>query len=528
MLHILHLEDSPTDAFLLKRALEGSGIQAEIAMAQNPAQFSAALESKPFDLILADGSLPGFTGLEALEEARKRCPDTPFICVSGTGEEKQVKALLKAGASDFVTKDNDRHLIATIGRFVELKRSESEMRKLALHNEAMARLVKAVQQLSLTRDLKGIMEIVRITARELTGADGATFVLREGEFCHYAEEDAIAPLWKGQRFPLTACISGWAMLNRQPAIIPDIYADPRVPIDAYRPTFVKSLVMVPIRTVSPIGAIGNYWAVQHKPADEEVQLLQALANTTAVAMENVRVYEELEERVRKRTSELEAANKELDSFSYAVAHDLGAPLRTMRAFSQILSHDDGPKLDSAAKVLLDTISGAGNQMAELIKDLLHLSKVSQAPIRKEKVRLDEMARQILAHLKTQDPKREVQVQVSDRLEAEGDAGLLRDVLENLLSNAWKYTSKTAGARIEFGATQGTDGKTVFQVKDNGAGFDMQHADRLFRPFNRLHSQGEFPGTGVGLATVQRIIQRHGGRIWAEAEEGRGATFFFTL
>src|SRR5215216_2626800 len=164
----------------------------------------------------------------------------------------------------------------------------------------MSRLVSAVQELSLARNLATITDVVRRAARELTGADGATFVLREGDKCHYAEENAISPLWKGQRFPLSTCISGWAMLNRQAAVIEDIYADPRIPADAYRPTFVKSLAMVPIRTEAPIGAIGNYWATRRQPTGEEVELLQALANTTAVAMENVRVYAELEQRVKER------------------------------------------------------------------------------------------------------------------------------------------------------------------------------------------------------------------------------------
>jgi len=172
--------------------------------------------------------------------------------------------------------------------------------------QAMERLIEVVQLLSLARDLPAIMDIVRHAARELTGADGATFVLRDDGKCFYAEEDAISPLWKGQRFPMSACISGWAMLNRQPAVIEDIYADPRIPADAYRPTFVRSLVMVPIRTIDPVGAIGNYWATQRLPSPEQVKILQALADTTAVAMENVRVYEELEQRVQQRTSELQS------------------------------------------------------------------------------------------------------------------------------------------------------------------------------------------------------------------------------
>ena len=173
------------------------------------------------------------------------------------------------------------------------------------YGDAMEHLVGFVQQLSLARDLNSVMDIVKHAARELTGADGATFVLRDGDLCHYADEDAISPLWKGQRFPMRLCISGWAMLNRQPAVIEDIYADPRIPADAYRPTFVNSLVMVPIRTIDPIGAIGNYWARPCQPTAAQVKILQALADTTAVALENVRLYGELEQRVTERTAELE-------------------------------------------------------------------------------------------------------------------------------------------------------------------------------------------------------------------------------
>ena len=176
---------------------------------------------------------------------------------------------------------------------------------------AVAHLVEVVQRLSLAKDLPAVMAIVRTAARELTGADGASFVLRDGEMCFYADEDAIGLLWKGQRFPLDMCISGWVMQNARAVSIPDIYQDSRIPAAAYRPTFVRSMAMVPIRTSSPIGAIGNYWATPHIPTEDEVQLLQALADSTAVAMENIRVHQELEDRVRQRTEQLEAANQEL-------------------------------------------------------------------------------------------------------------------------------------------------------------------------------------------------------------------------
>lgn len=183
------------------------------------------------------------------------------------------------------------------------------------HAGGMGRLLQAVQELSLARSLSDIQQVVRSSARELTGCDGATLVLRDDDKCYYAEEDAIAPLWKGSRFPIESCISGWAMLNRDAAVIPDIYRDSRIPHSLYRPTFVKSLVMVPIRKVDPIGAIGNYWANQHQPSEQEVRLLQALADSTSIAMENVRVSSELEQRVRDRTAALEKANEEIHRLS---------------------------------------------------------------------------------------------------------------------------------------------------------------------------------------------------------------------
>lgn len=175
------------------------------------------------------------------------------------------------------------------------------------------RLIEAVQELSMARDADRVAEIVRHAARELVGADGATFVLRDGDRCFYRDEDAISPLWKGQRFPMDICISGWTMLNRRAAVIPDIYQDERVPHEAYRPTFVKSLVMVPIRTLEPIGAIGTYWASHHQPEEEQIELLQALADSTSIALENVQVYAELERRVEERTAQLVETNRRLQA-----------------------------------------------------------------------------------------------------------------------------------------------------------------------------------------------------------------------
>jgi diguanylate cyclase (GGDEF)-like protein len=202
------------------------------------------------------------------------------------------------------------------------------------YTQAMEVLLQVVQDLSLARDLPRLMDIVRHAARTLTGADGATLVLRDGDYCYYADEDAIQPLWKGSRFPMRTCISGWVMMNRSPVIIEDIYADPRIPVEAYRPTFVRSLAMVPIRAKDPVGAIGNYWARMYRPDPLQMKILQALADTTSVALENVQLYGTLENRVRERTAELEQANEEIRQLSLT---DELTGLHNRRGFSLLVS-----------------------------------------------------------------------------------------------------------------------------------------------------------------------------------------------
>lgn len=195
--------------------------------------------------------------------------------------------------------------------------------------QSLLRLVHAVQELALAQELADIQRVVRTAARELTRCDGATFVLRDGGNCYYADEDAIAPLWKGKRFPLETCISGWAMLNKQATVIPDIYVDPRIPHEAYRPTFVHSLVMVPIRSLDPIGAIGNYWATPHTATAEEVSLLGALADATSVAMENVRVREQLAEHEREQGELQRALERETRDIEQLASH-VSSRIRDLR------------------------------------------------------------------------------------------------------------------------------------------------------------------------------------------------------
>jgi PAS domain S-box-containing protein len=229
----------------------------------------------------------------------------------------------------------------------------------------------------------------------------------------------------------------------------------------------------------------------------------------------------------ERTAALEVANQELEAFSYSVSHDLRAPLRSLDGFSQVLEEDCAGRLGAGADDAIRRIRAAAGRMGHLIDDMLKLSRVSRTELRRERVDLSEMARDILAELSRREPGRTVATRVADGIVVEGDPPLLRLALENLLGNAFKFTSKRSDAFIEFGQS-GNGGPPALYVRDNGAGFDMAYADKLFGAFQRLHGAGDFAGTGIGLATVQRVIHRHGGRIWAEAAVGEGATFSFSL
>jgi signal transduction histidine kinase len=236
----------------------------------------------------------------------------------------------------------------------------------------------------------------------------------------------------------------------------------------------------------------------------------------------------LERRVAARTAELEAANAELESFSYSVSHDLRAPLRAIAGFSQAVIEDCGPGLGARGAADLARVRAAATRMGELIDALLVLSRVGRTSLRVAPVDLGELARSILEDLEAAEPARRVDVVVAPELEVRGDPDLLRAALQNLLENAWKFTSRRERARIELGVEPGDGEGQVHFVRDNGIGFDMEYASKLFAPFQRFHSAKEFPGTGIGLATVHRIVQRHGGRVWLESRPGEGTTVRFTL
>lgn len=286
-----------------------------------------------------------------------------------------------------------------------------------------------------------------------------------------------------------------------------------------------------VHTASQL-AQGDYSVRTHlRGSDEVAQVGTAFDSMADVIAEERRqlasTNSSLEQRVLERTHALEDANREYEAFAYAISHDLRAPLRSLNGFSQALADDYAAKLDDTARDYLDRIKNSALKMAQLIDDLLTLSRVNRAEIRNTTFDISQVCVEVIEELRADEPARDISIDIQPAMMVQGDSHLIRSALSNLIGNAWKFTGKTSDARIRFYSEQ-KDGDTVYIVEDNGAGFDMEYAGKLFTPFQRLHHERDFPGTGIGLSTVQRIIYRHGGKIWAEGAIDQGATFYFTL
>jgi signal transduction histidine kinase len=278
------------------------------------------------------------------------------------------------------------------------------------------------------------------------------------------------------------------------------------------------------------GFSGDAAASQLPLTPEDLDYFKMLGRHVAVLLRNSHLITELEgerRQLRRMNAQYIEANRELEAFSYSVSHDLRAPLRSIDGFSQALLEDYSDKLDGRAQDYALRVRAAAQRMGELIDDLLQLSRVGRAELTRQPVDLSSLALGVVAELRARDPERRAAVTVQDGVHAHADPHLARIVLDNLLGNAWKFTATNEDAQIQFTAEQ-QHATWVYSVRDNGAGFDMKYAERLFRPFQRLHSMAEYPGTGIGLATVRRVIDRHRGRVWAESAVGKGACFSFTL
>ncbi|RNL81386.1 sensor histidine kinase [Nocardioides marmorisolisilvae] len=396
----------------------------------------------------------------------------------------------------------------------------------ALSVATLRRLVKAVTDLAAARDITAIVDIVRHAARELVNADGATFVLRDREQCYYVDEDAIEPLWRGMRFPLEACISGWAMLNKEQVVIPDIYVDPRIPHEAYRPTFVQSLTMTPIRTSEPVGSIGTYWAESHVATAAEAEVLQALADSTAVALESVRVLHHLEEAVAERTFELETSRADLAAFAQVAAHDLKSPLSTIAGNAELVTMIDGPQLSEEGTRALETLTRTALRMGGLVDAVLSYSTAANAEIDGDEFDVNDLVTDVLSDLGGLIEQRGAVVEVAELPLAFGSKDLLARVLQNLVSNAIQYGDPEAPVvRIE-----GTQSRSTIRisVSDNGDGVPMEERGQIFDMLTRGSAGARSKGSGIGLAFARRVALRHGGSLRIGDAAGGGARFTLVL
>lgn len=394
------------------------------------------------------------------------------------------------------------------------------------NNKRIERLVSVVQALSAARDLDTIMTLVRSAAREMAQSDGATFVLKDNGFCFYADEDAISPLWKGQRFPLTSCISGWAMLNKRAVIIEDIYKDSRIPIEAYRPTFVKSLAMIPIRCEDPIGAIGIYWAQQHRCTPQELEIIQALADTVSVAMENVNLYTSLNAKV----TELEKVNEAKDLFLMTVSHELRTPLNSILGWTEIMKESSSPE-DLARG--LDVIDRNAKSQARIVEDLLDSSRIMAGRLRieKENVNLVEIAKNALETVQADAKKRNIEIHLAAKVDSAmvlGDSLRLTQVFNNLLTNAIKFSDMNSEIIVSV-ETRGPG--AAVRIIDNGAGISAEGQKRLFSRFFQADSTTtrKHGGLGLGLSISKYLIDQHNGQISIYSEgEGKGSVAEFVI
>ena len=492
---ILVVDDHEAGRYAVARVLVAAGF--EVVEAATGADALRLARDLP-DLVLLDVNLPDMSGFDvcARIKADAATAHVPVVHLSATyvGGDHVAEGL-EGGADAYLTQPVDpRQLVATVNAVLRLFAAELELRR---QGALLSALVQSSSDAIYVKDLQGRYQFFNAAAEAVTGK-AASDVLGHDDTLLFPPGEAAEVMARDGR----------------------VIRERRVMTFDERVTTASGEIRTFLSTKGPLLAAdgepyGMYGVArditERKRAEEEVQRLNA----------------ELEARVVARTDELEDANRELEAFAYSVSHDLRAPLRAIDGFAAILQQDNAAQLDDAGRESLARIRAAAGRMSVLIDDLLMLSRMSRADLRVEQVDVSAMAREVAAELAAAEPDRLIELVVADGLQTRADPHLLRVVLVNLLSNAVKFTSRHRSARIEVGCEQTVCGPTFF-VRDDGAGFDMAYADKLFGAFQRLHGPQEFPGTGIGLATVQHIVHRHHGRVWAESRVEGGATFHFTL
>jgi signal transduction histidine kinase/CheY-like chemotaxis protein len=493
------------------------------------------LRDRQFDLLLTDLMMPEMDGIALLRAAREIDRDLAGIVMTGHGTIETAVRALRDGALDYVLKpfrlDN---LLPVIARALETRRLRTENIQL---REAVS-----IYELSraITMGLSHDEIVQRTVAAAAQQSDaGAVCVLvptTEGRELRVAGMSGASADWSAEQcFEIDAPIVRWVAEAREQLSAWGANSDPEA---VFSPPFPGA----PAGVALPIVAGGNFYGIlrfsslttQRRLTPGQIKALDILASTAATAFEAASLLtqlrtlnQDLEHRVRARTQELQAANADLEAFSYSVSHDLRAPLRSVDGFCQMFIDDFGAGIPPEGRRILDKAIAGANRMNQLIDDLLRFARFSRQPLQMRPVQMNGLVRRVMGNFEDQLCGRSVQLQVAELPDCVGDGSLLEQVFSNLLSNALKFTAARPHSHIEIGTSRGP-AEQIYFIKDNGVGFDMKYADRLFGVFQRLHSQSEFKGTGIGLSIVHRIVRRHGGRTWAESVPQEGATFYFSL
>ena len=517
---VLVIDDSTTYREELRAALEREGY-ASIGAATGEEGLRMAADQRPAAIIV-DGILPGIDGPTVIRRLRLDALTRGLPCLlltASEGSDAELRAL-DAGADAFVRKEDDLSII--LARLRAIIRAATPLER------------------AVTTSLLGPKKILAVD-------DSATYLHQLGDALRGEGYDVVLAHSGEEALDLLAiqsvdCILldllmpglGGGETCRRIKAAPIVRDVPLIILTALedREAMIEGLAAGADDYITKSGEFEVLRArvraqLRRKQFEDENRHIREELLRKEMEAAEAQAARRLAETRASLLEELERKNEELEAFSYSVAHDLRAPLRGIDGFSEALIQDYGTLLDEQARHYLLRVRAHAERMRQLIDDLLQLSRVGRADLMRGRVNLSEIASQVLADLRRIDPDRHVEGSVQDGITTMADSHLMRVALENLLGNAWKFTSKVDPGRIEFGVTDGERGPS-FYVRDNGAGFDMNYVNRLFRPFQRLHRERDFPGTGIGLATVYRVIDRHGGRLWAEAAVGRGATFYFTV
>jgi signal transduction histidine kinase len=493
------------------------------------------LEAHEFDILITDLMMPEMDGIALMSAAREIDRDLAGVVMTGHGTIDSAVKALQSGALDYVLKpfrlDN---LLPVLTRALATRRLQAEN----------IRLREAVSIYEMSRAITHGLEHDEVIQRALDAASqqhdaGAISILvpaGDGRELRVAGARGDEEVWvRDERMELNAAIVQWVSLAREQlsrwdgsGLLPAVFEQP----------FGSRCQGIAL----PIVAGGDFYGIltfssrnaRRRLSAGQVKALDILANTTAAALEGASLVaqlrgmnQDLEQRVLERTRDLEASNADLESFSYSVSHDLRAPLRTIDGFCQVFLSDYGSQVPEEGRDVLAKVGAGVARMQRLIDDLLHLARFSRQPLETQSVQMAAMARRVASNLQEQWRGRTVQLEIADLPDCRGDGSLLEQVLTNLLSNAFKFTATRDHACIDVGAVR-QSAEQVYFVRDNGVGFDMRHADKLFGVFQRMHPESQFPGTGIGLSIVHRIVRRHGGRTWAESRPQEGTTVYFSL